>query len=129
MGVSYDAPGPRRGDTGDNSRAAVEILGVPITAWSADELIDAVVRWIGSLPPNAVTILYANVHVLNEACRIAELREQLRSASTVYCDGSGVRLGIAMLGHRFPPRLTGADWIDTLCAQASRDKIPLFLLG
>jgi N-acetylglucosaminyldiphosphoundecaprenol N-acetyl-beta-D-mannosaminyltransferase len=83
----------------------------------------------GALGAPPATVLYANVHVLNVAYGDPELHRRLRAATTVYCDGSGVRLGARLAGARLPPRLTAADWIDDLCARCAEDEVGLFLLG
>jgi N-acetylglucosaminyldiphosphoundecaprenol N-acetyl-beta-D-mannosaminyltransferase len=106
----------------------VDVLGVPVRSWEERELVEEAVRSAKHRESRA-TILYANVHVLNTAYKNASLRDELRTASTVYCDGSGVRLGAWLLGHELSTRLTGADWIEPLCARASREGVSLFLLG
>jgi len=75
------------------------------------------------------TVLYANVHVLNSAYGDRELQHILNHADLVYCDGAGVRLGARLLGHHLPPRMTGADWIEPLCAACAAEGITLYLLG
>lgn len=112
---------------------AVNVLGVPVAAWDVATLIDAMID-SGARRSNhprepLSTVHYANVHVLNVAYRNQVLRKQLRAASTVYCDGSGVRLGARLLGKRLPPRLTAADWIDAFCCRAVERDVSLFLLG
>ena len=111
------------------STPPVNVLGTPVDAWTLSPLLDLVVDW--ALHPQGMgkTILYANVHVLNTAYTDVLLLNQLCAASTVYCDGSGVRLGANLLGARLPPRMTGADWIDHLCSRACDYGLSLFLLG
>jgi N-acetylglucosaminyldiphosphoundecaprenol N-acetyl-beta-D-mannosaminyltransferase len=53
----------------------------------------------------------------------------MERADLVYCDGTGVRLGAWLAGENIPARMTGADWIDDLCALAVRDGLSLFFLG
>jgi N-acetylglucosaminyldiphosphoundecaprenol N-acetyl-beta-D-mannosaminyltransferase len=112
---------------------AVNVLGVDVAPWTIESLIDAIVssatrRSRDSGNPLS-TVHYANVHVLNVAYRCQRLRDQLTRASTVYCDGSGVRLGAALLGRGLPRRLTGADIIDPFCSRVARAGLRLFLLG
>jgi N-acetylglucosaminyldiphosphoundecaprenol N-acetyl-beta-D-mannosaminyltransferase len=56
-------------------------------------------------------------------------RDILERADVVYCDGEGVRLGAWLAGQSIPERMTGADWIEPLCALAVREDLSLFLLG
>jgi N-acetylglucosaminyldiphosphoundecaprenol N-acetyl-beta-D-mannosaminyltransferase len=107
----------------------VNVLGTPVDGWTLGELLDCVVYWATAAQDSVRTVLYANVHVLNSAYSHPILLEELRRASTVYCDGSGVRLGAFLLGERLPRRMTGADWIDRLCERATHKGLPLFLLG
>jgi exopolysaccharide biosynthesis WecB/TagA/CpsF family protein len=120
------------GATAPGELGVINVLGVQVAPWVSDSLIEAM---IDSAAPGSKdrswlsTVHYANIHVLNTAYRNAALREQLGRASTVYCDGSGVRLGAAILGQRLPPRLTGADFINALCSRAAACGVRLFLLG
>jgi N-acetylglucosaminyldiphosphoundecaprenol N-acetyl-beta-D-mannosaminyltransferase len=75
------------------------------------------------------TILYVNVHCMNVRNRDPAYAEILERADLVYCDGTGVRLGAHLVGLHIPERMTGADLIDPLCAQAVRHGLTLFLLG
>lgn len=86
-------------------------LGVRIQPRGLGQLLGGLIR--PATPP--VTVLYANPHVLNTAYRDPALHRALGEASIVYLDGSGVRLGAWLLGHRLPSRLTAADWIDDFC--------------
>lgn len=132
---SPEAMGGRtpKGRAQTSVQCPVDVLGVPVTPWTPRALIDAMIqsarRAGGVLGYGRTTVLYANVHVMNTAYRNLQLRERLRSAGTVYCDGSGVRLGARILGASLPPRLTAADWVDALCAEAARAKIRLFFVG
>ena len=78
---------------------------------------------------DSFSIMYANVHVLNQAFCDPELRRILNEADLVFCDGSGVKLGARLLGQYFPERMTGADWIDDLCAVSAESGTRLFFLG
>jgi len=74
-------------------------------------------------------VLYANIHVLNTACGDPDLRRILNQADIVYCDGAGVQLGARLLGHCLPERMTGADWIEPLCAACAEKGVSLYFLG
>ncbi|MGH9386935.1 MAG: WecB/TagA/CpsF family glycosyltransferase [Vicinamibacterales bacterium] len=107
----------------------VDVLGIPIGYWTPDTLVDQMVAWALSRSVLKRTILYANVHVLNTATRHPALAEELRRASAVYCDGSGVRLGAWLLGQTLPPRLTATDWIDLFCSRARERGLRLYILA
>jgi N-acetylglucosaminyldiphosphoundecaprenol N-acetyl-beta-D-mannosaminyltransferase len=107
--------------------APVNILGVPVEPWTLAALLSQLDEWTLGGPPR--TVLYANVHVLNMAYTNEHLRRELRRASMVYCDGSGVRLAAQFLGQHLPPRLTGADWIEPVCNWAARTRVPVFIVA
>lgn len=109
------------------SISTATVLGVRVDGISLQRLIHQVESFASSGRRHSV--MYANVHVLNTAYRNAELRNILNQADLVYCDGDGVRLGARLLGHRLPPRMTGADWIEPLCAACAAGSIALYLLG
>jgi N-acetylglucosaminyldiphosphoundecaprenol N-acetyl-beta-D-mannosaminyltransferase len=73
--------------------------------------------------------MYANVHVLNTAWKDRDLRAILNQATLVYCDGAGVALAARLLGQRLPGRMTGADWIETLCRACADLGTSLYFLG
>ncbi len=111
----------------------MDILGVRVDPWSPASLIEAMAARAkgadGPFASDPATVLYANVHVLNLAYGDAALRRTLNEATTVYCDGSGVRLGARILGGSLPPRLTAADWIDPLCRRLAADGLGVYLFG
>ena len=94
----------------------VTVQGVPIDAIEPSDLMDAIRRQHAQ---GDATVAYANVHVVNQAQRDADLLGFLQQASMVYCDGTGVRLGARIAGQRLPPRSTGADWIWDLARTAA----------
>jgi N-acetylglucosaminyldiphosphoundecaprenol N-acetyl-beta-D-mannosaminyltransferase len=108
-------------------RGRVSVLSVPIDAWQVDDLVASAIEWAAAR--SARTIMYANVHVLNTAHVQPALQRALRQADTVYCDGSGVRLGACMLGGSLPARMTGADWIEDFCSAAAGAGTRVFLLA
>lgn len=111
------APAPRR----------VDVLGVPVDALTVEELHQHLQRFIGH--GDRATVLHANVHAINLACRHAWFAGVLRDADLVFCDGEGVRLGTRILGERLPPRITYADWTWQLATWCRSTGTSLFLIG
>ena len=105
----------------------VTVLGVRVDVFTLPGLVDAVVR--SARDSHRCTVFYANIHVLNTAYGDPDLRRILNQADIVYCDGAGVRLGARLLGHRLPERMTGADWIEPLCAVCAEKGVSLYFLG
>jgi N-acetylglucosaminyldiphosphoundecaprenol N-acetyl-beta-D-mannosaminyltransferase len=103
------------------------VLDVSVHRLSMNELICEAVQRADHAARN--TIFYANVHVLNAAYHDPELRRILNQADLVYCDGAGVKLGARLLGYHLPERMTGADWIESLCAACAERGTMLYFLG
>lgn len=92
------------------------MLDVGVDPIGLDELLSRVGHAVEAR--ERLTVVYANVHVLNCATADVVLRRFLGRADIVYCDGNGVRLGAHLLGRELPHRMTGADWIWRLAAEA-----------
>lgn len=103
----------------------VDVLGIGVDPFPLPELLDRVRTLVGEGEPRRV-VLYANVHVLDQAYGDAELRGIINRADLVYVDGAGVRLAAALLGRWLPRRMTGADWIHDLCARAASEGTRLY---
>ena len=74
-------------------------------------------------------IMYVNAHVVNQSHTTPGLRDALRRADLVYCDGYGVRLAARALHLDVPHRITGADWIWGLAALCELSGQSVYLLG
>ncbi len=106
-------------------RALIE--GIPILSADFDELRDATDELLAAAVQKRV--MYVNIHVLNTANQEPRLKEILKRADLVYCDGQGVSLGARMLGNDFGDRLTATDFIYPLCEHAAARGHSLFLLA
>lgn len=105
----------------------VDILGVPVAGLDQAELINLAVDWSGA--DGMHTIHYANAHCLNLAYQDATYRGLLNAADLVYADGAGPVWSSRWLGGCPLVKLTGADWIDPLCAALAGAGRRVFLLG
>lgn len=105
----------------------VNVLGVCVAPLTLAELHARIADHIRD--KRHALVLHVNVHGLNLAYEHAWLRELLRTASTVFCDGAGVVLGARLLGHRIPSRITYADWMWQLAAFAEPRGFSFFFLG
>jgi len=108
-------------------REFVNILGVAVDYLPLTDFLEQIHVWAHS--KGRFSVMYANVHVLNVARSDPELRRILNRADFVYCDGSGVKLGIRWLGGHLPERMTGADWIQDLCESSAKKGTRLYFLG
>ncbi len=105
----------------------VEILGVKIACLDQADLIAQAIDW--SQSPGRRKLTFANAHCLNLASRDAHFRALLNAADLVYADGVSLAWSSRLLGGCRLHKLTGADWIEPLCAQAARQGVKLYLLG
>jgi N-acetylglucosaminyldiphosphoundecaprenol N-acetyl-beta-D-mannosaminyltransferase len=104
-----------------------DILGVHVDSVSQQDLHAEIKRLIDS--GQKKLILNVNVHCLNLAFENRWLRKFLNSAHLVFCDGYGVVLAAAILGHRAVERITFADWMQPLSAFAGQNGYSFFFLG
>jgi N-acetylglucosaminyldiphosphoundecaprenol N-acetyl-beta-D-mannosaminyltransferase len=104
-----------------------DILGVKIACLDQPALVDQALAW--SQSPGRYSIHYVNAHCLNLACQDSAYRHLLNAADLVYADGVSLDWSSRLLGGCRLQKLTGADWIDPLCAGAARLGAKIYLLG
>jgi N-acetylglucosaminyldiphosphoundecaprenol N-acetyl-beta-D-mannosaminyltransferase len=105
----------------------VSLLGIkvdPVTVDQVHEYIDDCIRQRAR-----ALVLNVNVHCVNLAMENRWLKALLNSAGMVFCDGAGVRLGLRLLGHKIPPRITYADWMWQLAKHAEQAGHTMYFLG
>jgi N-acetylglucosaminyldiphosphoundecaprenol N-acetyl-beta-D-mannosaminyltransferase len=106
---------------------AVNVLGVPVMPFRWPELRDEVIERIRS--GRRTTVMYANIHVVNTAQTVPELRTALSEADLLYCDGEGIRLAARLLGEALPERVTGAEFIWDLARRLGEEDMSLYWVG
>jgi N-acetylglucosaminyldiphosphoundecaprenol N-acetyl-beta-D-mannosaminyltransferase len=108
-------------------RPQSRVFDIPIELSVPAEILRTITGWVGG----GVTkrVMYVNAHVVNRSRALPELRDALRDADLVYCDGYGVRLAAKSLHMEVPHRMTGADWVWGLAALCERAGHSLYLLG
>lgn len=105
----------------------VNLLGVNVQAWSLQELHREIENII--LQEKHALALHVNIYGLNLAYKNSWMREFLKKAEIVFCDGSGVILGARILGYKIPTRITYADWTWQLAEFAESRGYSFFFLG
>jgi N-acetylglucosaminyldiphosphoundecaprenol N-acetyl-beta-D-mannosaminyltransferase len=105
----------------------VVVLGVPVDALTVEDLQTRLLGFVSD--DRRATVLHANVHAINLACRHDWFAAILQRADVVFCDGHGVMLGARILGQRLPARITYADWMWQLAAWSEAQSLSIFLLG
>jgi len=105
----------------------VDVLGAPVACIDLQGLLEVALAWSGGAERR--TALYVNAHALNSALQEPALLSAWQSADLVYADGVGVVWAARWLYGRRLEKLTSADWIHRLAAQAAPLGRRWFLLG
>jgi N-acetylglucosaminyldiphosphoundecaprenol N-acetyl-beta-D-mannosaminyltransferase len=106
---------------------AVDLLGIRVNDVSATGVLEYMESAIRA--DRQAVILHANAYAANLAGRHAWMRDVLRGAQMVFCDGDGIRWGCRILGLRVPPKVTYARWLPMVgdwCAASGRS---IYFLG
>lgn len=105
----------------------VNLLGVDIACLDQAGLITQALAW--SFDHQLRVIAYANAHTLNLAYADPGFATLLRKSDLVYADGISLVWSARLFGEGRLHKLTGADWIEPLSAQAAALGVSLYLLG
>ncbi len=108
-----------------------EVLGVSVTSSSEENILEYIVKKIESyaedkeklliVTPNPEILVYANKH--------KEFRDILNQAQISLPDGVGVLWAGRVLGKPFQQRITGVDFMKSLCKEVIRKPITVGFLG
>jgi N-acetylglucosaminyldiphosphoundecaprenol N-acetyl-beta-D-mannosaminyltransferase len=108
-----------------------QIADLPITNWSREECITAIVEWLKT-KDNGRYFVCANPHSL-EVARIDKVFEEaLRAADLVIPDGVGIVIASWILGGSIRRRVTGSDvflGLSKLLADDTAQTYRYFFLG
>jgi N-acetylglucosaminyldiphosphoundecaprenol N-acetyl-beta-D-mannosaminyltransferase len=105
----------------------IQLLGVNIHPVTWHELISYVDARI--VNGQKCDIAYVNAHCMNVALKDQEYKDILNGTQIVYCDGFGILMGAKIFGHKFPQRMTGADWMNDLISYCEKASYSLYFLG
>jgi len=119
-------------------RDTVVILGIPVDNVTLSEAVERIFQLVGDYKNDGVPRQVATVNVdfiVNTltweqgGVRHPELLDVLRRADLVTADGMPVVWMSRLLGCPLKERVTGADLVPALAAQAARRGVSLFFLG
>ena len=110
-----------------STREAVTLMGLPLDLVDVAKLHETIRRSIAEKRKSL--ILNLNIHCVNLASRQPWLRDFLREAALVFCDGDGVRLGLKLLGIDPPPKITYDRWIWQLAEFSDQNRYQLYFVG
>lgn len=105
----------------------LQILGVQVSALTVTRLHAYIGTYIRQ--DQRALVLNVNANCLNLAYKQPWLCNFLNTADVVFCDGAGVILGVRLLGHHPPRRITYADWMWQLAEFAEPRGFTFFFLG
>ncbi len=107
--------------------ATLSLLGVEFLNVRMDEalaLIDTSIR-----ENKQSSVYFVNADCLNQATDKPAYAQVLRRGDLVFPDGSGVKLGCRLFGHRVLDNVNGTDMLPLLCEMAQRNGHSLYFLG
>jgi N-acetylglucosaminyldiphosphoundecaprenol N-acetyl-beta-D-mannosaminyltransferase len=106
---------------------SMELLGLPVHRAGAREVSSMFDEVIAA--DEKAIVLHLNVHCVNLAIKHRWLHDFIRQAHCVYCDGDGVRLGLRILGHSPPPKVTYNVWLRQICALCQEKGYSIYFVG
>lgn len=105
----------------------MRVLGLPVHKVDADDLLSFMDEVISN--NQKAVILNLNVQGVNLSVEHPWVADFFRRVHMVHCDGDGVRMGLRMLGHTPPPKVTYNVWFWQICASCESKEQSLFFLG
>jgi N-acetylglucosaminyldiphosphoundecaprenol N-acetyl-beta-D-mannosaminyltransferase len=103
------------------------VMGVPLDACSAEQLVATVERWVDD--GDRQFAVGVNAHLVNLANRDPELAALLQHSGLNYADGQSVVWAARMLHHEVPARVPTTEMIYPIAEMLARRRFPVFLLG
>jgi N-acetylglucosaminyldiphosphoundecaprenol N-acetyl-beta-D-mannosaminyltransferase len=104
-----------------------EVMGLPLDACSADQLVATVEGWVDD--GDRQFAVPVNAHLVNLANRDPELAGLLRHSGLNYADGKSVVWAARLLRHPVPERVPTTEMIYPIAEMLARRHFRVFLLG
>ncbi len=109
-------------------QGTVNILGVPVSDVTFDEMLDQIGMWLETPgPPRQIAT--ANPEFVMIAQDDVNFSHILHRAHLVIPDGVGLLWAARRLGHPLRERVTGSDGVPRIAARAAEEGWRLFFLG
>lgn len=105
----------------------IDFMGINVDVFDTEGLHNRIIEFLED--DKKQKIMYVNAHCMLVAKRDPVYRKILNNADLVYADGAGVVMGARMLGHSFPNRSTGADFMFNFCRSFAERNIRIYLIG
>lgn len=104
-----------------------QVLNTAVTALKFDQAMGTILQWAHQHSSKAVCV--ANVHMLMEARWHRHFSHVLLNADMVTPDGMPLVWMLKLLGHKGQDRIAGMEILQSLCQQASAERVKVFFLG
>ena len=105
----------------------IKILGVRFDLAGIHQAAGIVCDWLKDGKKRYITT--PNPEFVAAAQKDEEFRQILTNADLSITDGRGIQLAARFLGMPVPQRITGSDFMQELCEEFAKLKVPIFLLG
>jgi N-acetylglucosaminyldiphosphoundecaprenol N-acetyl-beta-D-mannosaminyltransferase len=106
---------------------SIHILGCRLDLVNADEATDRILAFARGDTPSLVVTLGTEMVVY--AQRDAEFRQIVNASALSVCDTVGVLYRARRRSNTMRSRVTGIDLISHICERASKEELPIYLLG
>ena len=102
-------------------------LGIKFMAVEYEEALQIMLRHLHN--KNGDYFCFANIHLVMEAVKNADIMRVLKESAANFPDGMGVAWALKFLGNKFKDRVRGTDLMLELCRFASQNNLKVFLYG
>jgi len=104
------------------------ILGIPVTNAVEDQILEYIITRLGKKGEKTFVVT-PNPEIVMLARRDAEYKKVLSSAQVALPDGVGLLWGARLMGKRLESRITGVDFMQKLCEEASKQGLTVGFVG
>lgn len=105
----------------------IRIISLGIDQVTFQEAIDQIMEW--GLRRTSAFACFANVHMVIEAHKDPEFRQQLEDAALMLPDGKPVALSCRLLFGKKQERISGMDFMPRILESANAARATVFLYG
>ena len=105
------------------------VVGVPVAAVTAEEIVDIVLGWAAGTRHRPRVAVGVNAHVCNLAATDATFRADVGAADLAYADGQSVVWAARLLGTRVPERVATTDLVYPLAERSEAERRSWFFFG
>lgn len=112
----------------DNTLPSIKILGTKITTSPKKDILEYIIKCIEK-KTKKIYIVTPNPEILVYATRSSSFQKTLNNATVSLADGVGITLSGSILKKSRFTRITGVDFMETLCTESAKRAFSIGLLG